>query len=192
MIKENVKTTLLSKLVTHTKLNDIFWILSFTVLTAVAAQITIPVKPVPFTLQTMMVLLSGAFLGSKKGAYSQIAYLAAGVMGLPVFAQIPDGMIGFARLFGPTGGYLLSFPLAAFVAGYMTEKNKSYISFVFSLFLSNMLILLVGSLYLGAFFLGNIVEAIKQGMIVFLLWEIVKVFAAASIYYGVFKNISKK
>ena len=80
MIKENVKTTLLSKLVTHTKLNDIFWILSFTVLTAVAAQITIPVKPVPFTLQTMMVLLSGAFLGSKKGAYSQIAYLAAGVM----------------------------------------------------------------------------------------------------------------
>ena len=101
-------------------------------------------------------------------------------------------MIGFARLFGPTGGYLLSFPLAAFVAGYMTEKNKSYISFVFSLFLSNMLILLVGSLYFGAFFLGNIVEAIKQGMIVFLLWEIVKVFAAASIYYGVFKNISKK
>lgn len=192
MIKENIKSNLLSKLSANTKLNDILWILSFTILTAVAAQITIPVKPVPFTLQTMMVLLSGAFLGSKKGAYSQIIYLAAGVMGLPVFAQIPDGMIGIARLFGPTGGYLLSYPLAAFAAGYMIEKNKSYINFVFSLFISNMLILLVGSLYLGAFFLGNIVEAIKQGMIVFLLWEIVKVFAAASIYFGVSKNISKK
>ena len=65
--------------------NKFVWVLSFTILTAISAQIAIPVKPVPFTLQTMAVLLSGAFLGARKGAYSQLLYLFLGVIGLPVF-----------------------------------------------------------------------------------------------------------
>src|SRR5690606_40894557 len=89
--------------------NKIVVLLSFTFLTAITAQITIPVKPVPFTLQTMAVLLSGAILGAKRGALSQLFYLTLGIIGFPVFAQTPDGAIGFARLLGPTGGYLLAF-----------------------------------------------------------------------------------
>ena len=112
--KENAKNNILSKIVSRPHLADLLWIFSFSILTAVAAQITIPVEPVPFTLQTLMVLLSGAFLGAKNGAYSQVVYLGLGVLGFPVFAQMPDMTIGFARLFGPTGGYLLSFPVAAF------------------------------------------------------------------------------
>ena len=139
----------------------------------------------------MIVLLSGAFLGAKKGAYSQLVYLGLGVLGFPVFAQIPDATIGFARLFGPTGGYLLSFPLAAFVAGHLVEKNKSYINFVFSMFIANVLILLIGSVYLGIFYLGNIVKGIETGAIVFLLWEVIKDFTAATIYFGVSKKNKK-
>ncbi len=190
-IKENTKDGILAKILARPHLADFIWIFSFSVLTAVAAQITIPVEPVPFTLQTMMVLLSGAFLGAKKGAYSQLVYLALGVLGFPVFAQIPDATIGFARLFGPTGGYLLSFPVASFVVGYFIEKNKSYINFVFSMFIANLLILLIGSLYLGIFFLGNIIKGFEVGAVVFLMWEVVKVFVAASIYFGVSKKYKK-
>lgn len=189
--KENIRGGLVAKLFVQSRSADIFWIFTFSVLTAVAAQITIPVWPVPFTLQTMMVLLSGAFLGAKKGAYSQVAYLAMGVMGMPVFAQIPDTAIGFARLFGPTGGYLLSYPVAAFIAGYLIEKNKSYVNFVFSMFLADLVILLVGSLYLGTFFLGSISDALISGAVVFLLWEVVKVFAGAGVYFGISKRHSK-
>jgi biotin transport system substrate-specific component len=189
--KENAKNNILSKIVSRPHLADLLWIFSFSILTAVAAQITIPVEPVPFTLQTMMVLLSGAFLGAKNGAYSQVVYLGLGVLGFPVFAQVPDMTIGLARLFGPTGGYLLSFPVAAFLVGYLIEKNKSYINFVFSMFVANIFILLVGSLYLGIFFLGNIVKGLETGAALFLVWEVAKVFAAASIYFGVSKKYKK-
>ena len=131
--------------------SQLFWIVSFSLLTVVAAQIAVPVKPVPFTLQTLIVLLSGAFLGARNGALSQILYLTLGVLGLPVFAQVPDGLIGAARLFGPTGGYLLSFPLAAFLVGFIIEKNNNYFTTVISMFAGNILILISGSLYLGIF-----------------------------------------
>ena len=133
-IKENVKTSKLLNILSVVKASALFWIISFTILTAIAAQVTIPVKPVPFTLQTMMVLLAGAFLGAKNGAYSQLLYLALGAAGLPVFAHTPEVGIGLARLIGPTGGYLLAFPIAAFLVGYIIEKNQKYITVVLSMF----------------------------------------------------------
>ena len=96
-----------------------------TVLTAAAAQISIPLPftPVPFTLQPMVVLLGGAALGSRLGMYSQVLYLAAGLAGLPVFAASPILPQGLARLLGPTGGYLMSYPFAAFAAGALAERG---------------------------------------------------------------------
>jgi biotin transport system substrate-specific component len=172
--------------------SKLFWIFSFTILTGIAAQITVPVKPVPFTLQTMMVVLSGAFLGKKNGALSQLAYLFLGIIGLPVFAQIPDATIGIARLLGPTGGYLLTFPFAAYLTGWVIEKNKNYINAVVSMFLGEIFILTLGSLYLGVFYLKDIKLAIIEGGVVFLIWTVVKVFVAAGIYSGITKKFSKK
>src|SRR5713101_6661191 len=96
-----------------------------TVLTAIAAQISIPLPftPVPFTLQPMIVLLGGAALGSRLGMSSQALYIVLGLAGLPVFAASPVLPQGFARLLGPTGGYLMSYPIAAFVAGYLAERG---------------------------------------------------------------------
>ena len=94
----------LSFLISLVKSSELFWIVSFAILTAIGAQLTIPVKPVPFTLQVLFVLLAGALLGAKNGAYSQLLYLALGVTGLPVFAQTGEGGFGFAQLIGPTGG----------------------------------------------------------------------------------------
>ena len=84
-------------------------VLFVTVLTIVAAQVSIPLPftPVPFSLQPMVVLLGGAALGARLGMSSQVLYLALGLAGLPVFAASPVLPQGFARLLGPTGGFLM-------------------------------------------------------------------------------------
>src|SRR6478672_9392056 len=96
-----------------------------TALTAAAAQISIPLPftPVPFTFQPMVVLVGAAALGSRLGMSSQILYLVLGIAGLPVFAASPLLPQGAARLLGPTGGYLMSYPFAAFVAGALAERG---------------------------------------------------------------------
>jgi len=186
--KENVKSNNLVNLISILRSSAIFWIFSFTILTAISAQITIPVQPVPFTLQTMMVLLAGALLGPRNGAISQIAYLGLGAIGLPVFAQTPDGLVGFARIFGPTGGYLLAFPVAAFLVGYLVKNYKSYVGVIISMFAGNLLIIISGTLFLGVFYLQNISEAVIAGAAIFSIWMVIKVFIAATIYFGISKK----
>ena len=100
-------------------------VLFVTVLTTAAAQISIPLPftPVPFTFQPMVVLLGAAALGARLGAASQVLYLMLGMLGMPVFAASPILPQGMARLLGPTGGYLMAYPLAAFVAGSLAERG---------------------------------------------------------------------
>ncbi len=81
---------------------------------AVAAQISIPLEPVPFTLQVLAVVLAGLLLGPRYGALAMAVYVLVGAIGVPVFAGFRGGL---GVLFGDTGGYLLSYPLAAAVAG---------------------------------------------------------------------------
>ena len=90
-----------------------------TLLTAAAAQVSfsIPFTEIPFTMQPMVVLIAGMALGPRLGMASQLLYLAAGVAGLPVFAVSATLPMGAARLLGPSGGYLLSYPFAALVTG---------------------------------------------------------------------------
>src|ERR1043166_8789377 len=92
--------------------------IGFSLLTALAAQIVIPVGSVPFTAQTFAVLLTGALLGSRLGAITMIVYLVEGASGLPFFR---GGGAGIAHLMGPTGGYLIAFPAAAFITGAFAE-----------------------------------------------------------------------
>ena len=96
------------------------------VLVALAAQVSIPLPgtPVPMTLQPMAVLLVGGLLGGPLGALSMILYLAMGVAGLPVFTPTVP-LVGFARLFGPTGGYLLAYPIAAYAVGAIVPPRRS-------------------------------------------------------------------
>jgi biotin transport system substrate-specific component len=187
-MKTTSKSLSLSQLLSSVKESELFWIVSFAVLTAISAQVSIPVKPVPFTLQTIIVLLAGAFLGAKNGAYSQLLYIAVGAIGLPVFAHTADGTMGFARLIGPTGGYLLAFPVAAYIVGFMTEKKQKYLTVVFSMFIAELVVIFVGTMYLYFAYLHNFVEAIKVGAAIFSIWMIIKVFAATAIYFAIAKK----
>lgn len=183
--KQNVLS--ISKKATVVLENKLFLVFAFAFLTAIGAQIAVPIKPVPFTLQAMMVVLAGAFLGAKYGFYSQLVYLAMGAVGLPVFAQVPDAAIGIARIFGPTGGYLLAFPLAAFTAGYFIQTNKSYLNVVLSMFLGHALIITIGTFYLNIFFISDFTKAIAAGAALFSLWTAIKVFAGAAIFTSINK-----
>src|SRR5213593_3165918 len=112
-------------------------VIGFSLLTALSAQIVIPIGPVPITGQTFAVLLTGALLGSRLGAMAMIAYLIEGASGLPFFA---GGTGGLAHLVGPAGGYLVAFPAAAFVTGAFSEHDWD------RQFFTAVLAMLIGSL----------------------------------------------
>lgn len=160
-------------------LTRLLWVVAFTGLTFLGAKIEIPTEPVPYTLQTMFVLLSGAFLGPYLGALSQFIYLALGSAGLPVFA---GPIAGFSKLLGPTGGYLLAFPISAFVVGYLVKFKNSYWWIAFSMFCGLILIFAFGTIQLNLVLIHNWSEAIKSGFLIFSLWDLLKLFASASIY----------
>lgn len=168
--------------------SQIFWVISFSILTALSAQVVVPVQPVPFTLQTMLVLLSGAFLGSKNGAYSQLVYLSAGIIGLPVFAGFG---LGLPVLLGPTGGYLLAFPLAAYIVGAIIENTGSKISVILSMIVGTLTILFIGALFLSVFLNHNFTAAFFSGFAIFAIWGLIKVAAASSIYLSLAQKFGR-
>jgi biotin transport system substrate-specific component len=161
-------------------------VLFVTILTIVAAQISVPLPftPVPFTLQPMIVLLAGAALGARLGTMSQVAYIALGLAGLPVFAASPLLPQGLARIMGPTGGYLMSYPCAAFVAGYLAERgfDRRYLTAVAAMGAGLAVIFTCGVAWL-AFGLPHVglAAAVRTGLTPFLPADILKVFLAAAV-----------
>lgn len=161
------------------------WIAGFALATALAARVEIPHQPIPYTLQTFTVLLAGAFLGWRNGAISQIAYLAAGLAGLPMFA---GGAYGLATLVGPTGGYLAAFPAAAALVGYLVSYRNSLL-WVFAVMLAGVLVIFTsGTLHLYAWYIKDLSVSIMSGFLIFSWWDILKVGAAAMIYREVSKR----
>jgi biotin transport system substrate-specific component len=117
--------TLIERMTAPTAGIRVLAVLFVTALTAALSQVSFPLPftPVPFTLQPMVVLLGGAALGARLGATSQILYLMLGAAGLPVFAHAPELPQGLLRLLGPSGGYLMAYPLAAFVTGWLAQRG---------------------------------------------------------------------
>ena len=115
-----IPQTLHERLVRGRVAFDALFILAGSALIAIAAQITIPMSPVPLTMQPLAVLLVGVVLGARRGAAAAVLYLLEGVSGMPVFA---GGRGGAFWLAGPTAGYLLSYPFAAFIAGWFSERG---------------------------------------------------------------------
>jgi biotin transport system substrate-specific component len=166
-------------------------------LTAAAAQVSIPLPftPVPFTLQPMVVLLGGAALGSRLGMSSQVLYLLAGIAGLPVFAASPVLPQGALRLLGPTGGYLLSYPIAAFVAGWLAERgfDRRYATSVVAMAAGLAIVFAGGVLWLAwiARPAIGLDLALRTGLVPFLPADVLKLFVAASVLPGVWKLVGR-
>jgi biotin transport system substrate-specific component len=161
------------------------------VLTAAASQLSFPLPftPVPFTIQPMIVLIGGAALGSRLGALSQTLYLTLGILGLPVFAFSPELPQGFARLFGPTGGYLMAYPLAACITGWLAERgfDRRYGTSILAMTAGLSVIFAGGVLWLAN--LTSSTTALATGLYPFIGVDVVKVAIAGLVLPSVWRLI---
>jgi biotin transport system substrate-specific component len=153
------------------------------VLTAAAAQLSFPLPftPVPFTIQPLVVLVGAAALGSRLGALSQILYLTLGVAGLPVFAYAPELPQGFARVLGPSGGYLMAYPIAAFATGLLAEYgfDRRYVTSILAMAAGLTIIFAGGVAWLST--AVGLPSALAAGLYPFVVVDLVKIVAAGLI-----------
>jgi len=147
------------------------------VVVALSAQLSLPVpgSPVPMTFQVPAVLIVGGLLGPALGAASLAFYLVLGAVGLPVFA--PFGLPGLARLFGPTGGYLLALPLAAAIAGIGARQPRRIGRLALGLVVGA-LVIHAGGIAQLALLGGDLSAAVRLGSIPFLAGDVVKLLVA--------------
>ena len=173
-------------------------VLLITALTAAAAQVSIPLPftPVPFTLQPMVVLLGGAALGARLGMSAQVIYLLAGIAGLPVFAAsavLPQGPL---RLLGPTGGFLWSYPVAAFVAGSLAERgfDRRYLTSVAAMTCGLAIVFACGVTWLALFARPAGIgfdAALRTGFYPFVPADMFKVLIAAAIMPSLWRLLGR-
>ena len=163
-----------------------------TALLAISAKIKIPFYPVPMTMQTLVVLGLGMVYGWKLGFSTVGVYLAAGALGMPVFAGTPEKGIGLAYMMGPTGGYLLGFLVAALVVGYLAEKgwDRRVATTFLAMLIGNIAIYVPGLLWLGSV-VGWDKPVLAWGMTPFLVGDLVKIVIAMIVLPGAWKLVNK-
>ena len=192
-IQISSQAALIDRVIPRSAINNVALILSGAVFTAYAAQLVIPMWPVPITAQTLAVLLVGSVLGATRGAISLIVYFSMGAVGLPVFSAATS------LSFGPTFGYLVGFIAAAALVGYLSQRgwHKSVAGVLGSFAIANSVIYLFGLPWL-AFVLGNLgaandlVSVSATGLAPFIIGDVVKMTLAASLLPLAWKFLGKK
>ena len=172
--------TIIDNVISRSRVSDVALVLVGVLLTALAAQVQIPALPVPFTLQTLAVLVIGATYGASRGAITMGAYALVGVLGFPVFA---GGASGVAVIFGATGGFILGFVFAAALIGRLAELNWSsdavrmFVSYV----LGSVVIYAIGVPVLAMSAFASDLIAAMTYMLPYLIWDAVKAVIAAAL-----------
>ena len=157
-------------------------VVAASLLIAVCARISLPLpfSPVPLTLANLAVLAVGLVLGGNRGFAAAALYLSYGAAGMPVFS--PAGAGGMAQLLGPTGGYLLSYPLVAFAAGFIGWRlGCGLLAKAVAAVSAEILLFSVGVTWLAAVTHVSLLQALALGLYPFGFAEVIKVMAAAAI-----------
>src|SRR5436853_2434980 len=148
---------------------------------ALCAHVTLPLpfRPVPLTLQNFGVLVVGLTLGSRRGFLALALYLAEGAAGLPVFN--PTGLGGVAQVLGPTGGFLMVYPLVAGLAGLVFEQGKRTFARAAVAGLLAEIVLFAGGIAWLAVLTHSLAQAVRWGFYWFVFAEVIKVMFAAAV-----------
>lgn len=158
----------------------------FAAITSVLAllpAIPLPFSPVPITFQVLGVFLAGAILGPRLGFLSQLVYLLLGSIGLPVFA---GGSAGFSVILGPTGGYLIGFPIAAFICGLLItygeqKKLDSKLAYITALIAGILAIYVIGTIQLSVVLGMPLSKAFLVGSLPYIPLDAFKIIIAFAI-----------
>lgn len=166
-------------------------VIGFSLLTALAAQIVIPIGLIPITGQTFAVLLTGALLGSRLGAITMIVYLIEGASGLPFFS---GGTAGLLHLMGPTGGYLIAFPAAAFITGAFAEHewDRKFLTAAAAMAIGSIVIMFAGWMWFSLVMRTSPVITIFDTVLKFVPGDIIKICLAAAVLPSGWKLIGKR
>ena len=183
------RPTLADRIFARSITTDLVLVAAGAALTAGAAQLFIPLWPVPITMQTLAVLLVGSTLGAARGAASMGLYLLLGLVGLPVYSE---GASGAAVLFGPTGGYIVGFVFAAALTGWLAQRNwdKKFLGAALSFLAGTVVIFAFGLVWLSLALSANLEQTLSWGLYPFILGGIVKAAIAAALIPGTWKLIS--
>jgi biotin transporter BioY len=159
---------------------NIVFVFSFACLTALCAQVSFWIGPVPVSGQTFAVLLSGALLGSRRGALSQLSYLAIGATGVPFWFAL-GGTPGAARLISPTGGFLFGFIAVAFIIGRFSEKgwDRHIGTTIVAMLAGEVFLYLFGLTWLSLFIPRG--SLLQTGFYPFIIGDVIKILLAASL-----------
>lgn len=164
--------------------------LAGTLLLTLSAKLKVPFYPVPMTMQTAVVLLIGIALGARLGLATILLYLAEGAFGLPVFAGTPERGIGLAYMAGPTGGFLVGFAVAAWLAGTIVERRDDLAGLSLAAVLGTLAIFACGLTWLGG--LIGAEKAIEFGLMPFVLGAIVKAALVVALGYAGVRAMRRK
>ena len=181
--KTSKKSVVKTAAVPGSNLKPLVFAALFAALTAAVSPLKIPLgfTPVPITLQTLVVLMSGAMLGPSYGALAMILYVVVGALGLPVFA---GGGSGIGAILGPTGGYLISYFIAAYSIGKVLQlrKNPKYLDYVFAMVIGTIIIYVLGAGWALVVVPGLTFLAVLTGWVLpFIIGDTIKLLAAAYI-----------
>lgn len=174
----------------RTSVRGLVYAALFGALTAAGAFIVIPLPPVPITAQTFFMNVAALLLGGTLGALSQLIYVMLGVVGIPVFA---GGKAGLGVLFGPTGGYLAGFVLAAFVVGTVNrlKNNPGILWHIFSMLIGMFLIYVPGSSWLSFTAHMSFHKALAVGALPFIPGDLLKIALAALVSFKLKNRIKR-
>jgi biotin transport system substrate-specific component len=166
-------------------------VIGFSLLMALAAQVVIPAWPIPITGQTFVVLLAGTLLGSRLGAMAMIAYLIEGAAGLPFFRQ---GNFGLPYLMGPTAGYLIAFPAAAYITGAFAEHgwDRKFLKAAAAMAIGSAVIMLSGWVWFSILTRTSPLVSLFDTVIKFIPGDIIKISLAAAVLPSGWKLLRKK
>ncbi|HSQ23049.1 MAG TPA: biotin transporter BioY [Pyrinomonadaceae bacterium] len=165
-------------------------VIGFSLLTALSAQIVIPFGAIPITGQTFAVLLTGALLGSRLGAITMIVYLLEGASGLPFFSGAHGGLL---HLMGPTGGYLIAFPAAAFITGAFAEHgwDRKFLTAAAAMAIGSLVIMLSGWLWFSLVMRTSPAITLFDTVLKFIPGDVIKIALAAAVLPSGWKMLKR-
>jgi len=171
------RPTLADQLISRSLATDIALVVTGAAFTAFAAQLTVPLWPVPVTGQTLAVLIVGSTLGAVRGALSMVVYAVLGIFGLPVFSEYSHG---FGVIAGPTGGYIIGFIFAAALTGWLAQRSWDHrlLGAITSFTAGTLVTFAVGLPWLAAVLGTNLDLTLQYGLYPFIVGGIIKAFLA--------------